>query len=148
MVIFEIYSVSKSYLKIFCLSLCMVVLLVSKVGSCRIGQQRVGDLLLPAVACPLPLFHAVVVIVVDVDGVVGGEVLLGHPDLPTSPSLCYWHLCQDQRSSPPPEWSTAQPPTGRHNDQLGLTGGKRVHTLCHLCPQNILSLSFFHHFSL
>ena len=23
------------------------------------------------------------------DGVVGGEVLLGHPDLPTSPSLCY-----------------------------------------------------------
>ena len=90
MVTFESCPVSKSYLKIFCLSLRMVVLLVSKIGSCGIGQQRVGDLLLPAVACPLPLFHAVVVVVVvDVDGVVGGEVLLGHPDLPTSPSLCY-----------------------------------------------------------
>ena len=90
MAMFESYLVSKSYLKIFCLSLRMVVLLVSKVGSCGIGQQRVGDLLLPAVACPLPLFHAVVVVVVvDVDRVVGGEVLLGHPDLPTSPSLCY-----------------------------------------------------------
>ena len=78
MVMFESYMVSKSYLKIFCLSLRMVVLLVSKVGSRRIGQQRVGDLLLPAVAYPLPLFHAVVVVVVvDVDGGVAVDGVVG-----------------------------------------------------------------------
>ena len=43
----------------------------------------------PSSSKVLRLCLAVVVVVVDVDGVVGGEVLLGHPDLPTSPSLCY-----------------------------------------------------------
>ena len=78
------------YLKILCLSLNVLLFLVSKVCSCRVGEEGVRDLLLPAIACPLPLLHAivVVVVVVDVDGMVGGEVL-GHPDLPSSPSLCY-----------------------------------------------------------
>ena len=68
----------------------MLILLVAKVSSCRIGEKGVWDLLLPAIACPLPLLHTVVVVVVvvDVDGVVGGEVL-SHPDLPSLPSLCY-----------------------------------------------------------
>ena len=80
------------YLKVLCLSLNVLIFLVAKVGSCRIRKEGVRDLLLPAIAGPLPLLHAaaavVVVVVVDVDGVVGGEVL-GHPDLPSSPSLCY-----------------------------------------------------------
>ena len=76
------------YLKILCLSLNVLLFLVSKVCSCWVGEEGVRNLLLPAIACPLPLLHAIVVVVVDVDGMVGGEVL-GHPDLPSSPSLCY-----------------------------------------------------------